>query len=68
MMILVVGDKAKVYEPLLKLGYEVIELDTDGNPMYLAPITPVKVEEKKETAPATDPKQKAKVYKGSTSR
>lgn len=69
MMILVVGDKSKVFEPLQKLGYEVIELDTDGNPMYLAPITPVKVEEKKESAPPADPKkQKAKVYQGSKSR
>ena len=31
MAILVVGDKSKVFEPLLKLGYEVIELDADGN-------------------------------------
>ncbi len=33
MYILVVGDKSKVYDNLLKLGYEVIELDTDGNPL-----------------------------------
>ena len=31
MAILVVGDKSKVFLPLTKLGYEVIELDTDGN-------------------------------------
>ena len=31
MSILVVGDKAKVYEPLSKLGYEIIELDSNGN-------------------------------------
>ncbi|MDQ3046359.1 MAG: insulinase family protein [Bacteroidota bacterium] len=33
MAILVVGDKSKVYENLKKLGYEVVELDTDGNPV-----------------------------------
>jgi len=33
MIILVVGDKAKVYEGLTKLGYEMVELDTDGNPV-----------------------------------
>ena len=33
MIILVVGDKAKVYQGLTKLGYELIELDTDGNPV-----------------------------------
>lgn len=31
MAILVVGDKSKVFLPLTKLGYEVIELDADGN-------------------------------------
>jgi len=31
MSILVVGDKSKVLLPLTKLGYEVIELDMDGN-------------------------------------
>lgn len=31
MSILVVGDKSKVFLPLTKLGYEVIELDADGN-------------------------------------
>jgi zinc protease len=33
MYIVVVGDKAKVYEGLGKLGYEIIELDTDGVPL-----------------------------------
>jgi zinc protease len=33
MAMLVVGDKSKVFEPLSKLGYEVIELDADGNPV-----------------------------------
>ena len=31
MNILLVGDKAKIYEGVKKLGYEVIELDADGN-------------------------------------
>ncbi len=32
MNILVVGDKAKILEGLQKLGYEIVELDTDGRP------------------------------------
>ena len=35
MSILVVGDKSKVYDGLLKLGYDVIELDTDGNALKI---------------------------------
>ncbi len=31
MVIVVVGDKAKIAEGLAKLGYEIIELDADGN-------------------------------------
>ena len=31
MVILVVGDKSKTYEGLTKLGYDVVELDADGN-------------------------------------
>lgn len=31
--VLLVGDKAKVWDGINKLGYEVIELDKDGNPM-----------------------------------
>ncbi len=31
MLILVVGDKKEVYSKLQKLGYDIIELDTDGN-------------------------------------
>ena len=63
MIIVVVGDKAKIYDGLLKLGYEVIELDTDGNPL-------VKEEDKmKEAEPTRAPnpqppsngKQRAKV-------
>ena len=30
MNILLVGDKAKIYDGVKKLGYEVIELDADG--------------------------------------
>ena len=33
MVIVVVGDKSKTWDGLNKLGYEVIELDTDGNPL-----------------------------------
>ncbi|HEY0030570.1 MAG TPA: pitrilysin family protein [Bacteroidia bacterium] len=35
MSILVVGDKSKVFESISKLGYEVIELDSDGNPLAM---------------------------------
>ena len=30
---LVVGYKSKIYDGLVKLGYEIIELDTEGNPV-----------------------------------
>jgi zinc protease len=33
MVITVTGDKEKILEPLQKLGYEVIVLDSDGNPV-----------------------------------
>lgn len=33
MAILVVGDKAKIKPGLLELGYELVELDIDGNPL-----------------------------------
>ena len=33
MVIVVVGNKAKVYEPLQKLGYEIVELDANGKPV-----------------------------------
>jgi zinc protease len=70
MVMLVVGDKSKVYDGLLKLGYEVVELDVDGNPVNLA-----MKEEKKETkssreapaAPSND-KQKAKGRESGQSR
>lgn len=32
MVILVVGDKARIYPGLQKLGYPIVELDTDGKP------------------------------------
>jgi len=31
--IVLVGDKAKVWDKLQKLGYEMEELDKDGNPV-----------------------------------
>lgn len=31
--ILLVGDKAKIMEGIVKLGYEIVELDTDGKPV-----------------------------------
>ncbi|MCB9046157.1 MAG: insulinase family protein [Chitinophagales bacterium] len=33
MNVLLVGDKAKVWDSLQNLGYEVVELDADGNPV-----------------------------------
>jgi zinc protease len=50
MAILVVGDKSKVFDGLLKLGYDVIELDADGNPLATKEKAPevIKVEEKPE--------------------
>ncbi len=36
MIIVVVGDKESNYEKLTKLGYEIIELDADGNPLNKA--------------------------------
>jgi zinc protease len=31
MNILLVGDKARIMESVKKLGYEIVELDSDGN-------------------------------------
>ena len=31
MVILIVGDKASNYDKLAKLGYEIVELDINGN-------------------------------------
>jgi zinc protease len=56
MSILVVGDKLKVYDNLLKLGYDVIELDTDGNPL--------KVDDKKNKT--SDSKSESVVPPGKT--
>jgi zinc protease len=41
MVIVVVGDRSKVYDGLVKLGFDVIEMDPDGNPLK-----PVLVEER----------------------
>lgn len=61
MIILVVGDKAKIYPGLEKLGYEIVELDMDGNPVAAAPVDQKKTESV-EAAPApANGKQKAKV-------
>ena len=32
MILLVVGDKAKVYDEVAALGYTMVEIDEDGNP------------------------------------
>ena len=45
MNIVVVGDKAKVFDGLKKLGYDVLELDTDGNPA-VSELPPVPVQGK----------------------
>ena len=33
MNILLVGDKARIYDGVKKLGYEIVELDADGKPV-----------------------------------
>lgn len=66
MTILVVGDKAKINDGLTKLGYELIELDTDGN-VLKQELKETKKDElkKEELKPAAQPqigeKKKAKV-------
>jgi zinc protease len=52
LVMLVVGDKEKVFDKLQKLGYDVVELDTDGNPVASAAPTKQETEVKKETSPA----------------
>jgi zinc protease len=52
MNVLVVGDKATVWDGLMKLGYEVIELDMDGNVIS----TDKKVEKGTEEAPPANGK------------
>ena len=66
MVILVVGDKSKCWDGFTKLGYELIELDMDGNPItgptlkMVAP-TDSKEDEMKKPEPAKkdtpDPKK-----------
>lgn len=59
MSILVVGDKSKVFESITKLGYEVIELDTDGNPLSPEVVKQkdTKAEDKNPAeSPKTDPR------------
>jgi len=33
MQLLVVGDKKAINDSLVKLGYKIVELDTEGNPL-----------------------------------
>ncbi|MBA3971036.1 MAG: insulinase family protein, partial [Bacteroidetes bacterium] len=54
MVILVVGDKSKVFESLTKLGYEVIELDAEGNVL--------KIEEATNSKETKDVKKPEPVY------
>jgi zinc protease len=42
MYILLVGDKAKIYPGLQKLGYEIVELDINGNPKMQASLKTLK--------------------------
>ncbi len=60
MVIAVVGNKQLIEPGLKKLGYEVIELDKEGNPVVVAGTTPVATD----TAPATDGSQPAKTSVG----
>ena len=32
MIMVVIGDKAKVYDEVAALGYKMVEIDADGNP------------------------------------
>ncbi|MDQ3109370.1 MAG: insulinase family protein [Bacteroidota bacterium] len=61
MVIMVVGDKAKIAEGLSKLGYEVVEVDNLGN--VVKPAELKKEESKKTPAPAPAPKEKKKKTK-----
>jgi len=61
MAILVVGDKAKIYSGLSKLGYELIELDTDGNAVKKEANDVNKVDvKKKEFKPSAQPSSQGK--------
>ena len=42
MVMVVTGNKAKLFDKVKKLGYDVIELDTDGNPILESPTPPIK--------------------------
>ena len=70
MIILVVGDKSKVYDGLIKLGYEVVELDMEGNPLEAAPVQKNDVDNKPAPKKPLPPppgrfhgKEKAKIVK-----
>jgi zinc protease len=67
MNILVVGDKSKIYDGLSKIGYEIIELDTEGNPVQVvAEQKKVEVKPEPENAnpqPPANGKQRAKAIK-----
>ena len=57
MVIMVVGDKAKIADGLSKLGYEVVEVDNMGNPVKAAAAKP---EDKKPAGKTKKPKSKRK--------
>ena len=61
MYIVVVGDRTKAFPSLGGLGYEVVELDADGNRVADAAKTPVA---STETTPPTTEKMKAKTGDG----
>jgi len=66
MYIMVVGDKAKIYDGLKKLGYEIVELDMSGNviPVPKEEIKPpYNYEMKKDNPPPVDDGKKKKKKK-----
>ncbi len=66
MTIMVVGDKAKIWDGLKKLGYEVVEVDQFGNPVQPVEVKKPeepKKEEVKQPAPEEKPKKKTKKSK-----
>ncbi|MGV3504644.1 MAG: M16 family metallopeptidase [Adhaeribacter sp.] len=62
MNILLVGDKAAIKPGLEKLGFEVVELDAQGNVQQQASVAPA-VEARPEPAPAEESKKKKKKAK-----
>ncbi|HTL82946.1 MAG TPA: pitrilysin family protein [Bacteroidia bacterium] len=60
MVVTVVGDKSKIYDGLLKLGYEVIEVDANGNPMPKAATTNVQQPQQDSSQNLTGQKGKKK--------